>query len=87
MWASSESVLLKQSLPDHVVADYGGARELWQRYDFAQPSGRTAPVRVNVTTMAFDKSATRITESWWLRFHPKENAAFRHSSMRLSKLG
>ena len=86
MWASNESVLFKQSLPDHVVADYGGARELWQRYEFAQDSV-TAPVHVNITTMAFEKTPTRITESWWLRFHPKENAELKHSSMRLSKLG
>ena len=52
MWASGEAVLLRQSLPAHVVADYGGARELWQRYDFAQPGGkaRGAAVRVNVAT-------------------------------------
>ena len=34
-------------------------------------------MRTQVTVMAFDKTATRITESWWLRFHPRENAALR----------
>jgi hypothetical protein len=87
IWVSNESVLLKQSLPEHVVTDYGGARELWQRYDFAQPAGKMSAVHINITTLAFDKTPTRITESWWLRFHPKENAALKHSNMLLSKLG
>lgn len=87
MWSGEDSVLFRQALPPHVVKDYGGAAELWQRYDFAQPAGAKTPVMVNITTLAFNKTATRTTESWWLRFHPSENAALKHSSMRLDKLG
>eukprot|EP01043_Picozoa_sp_COSAG02_P032701 COSAG02_NODE_2196_length_9548_cov_2.748227_7_plen_276_part_00 len=87
MWVSNESVMFKQSLPEHVIAEYGGARELWQRYDFKQPGGKSSVIHVNITTMAFNKTATRITESWWLRFHPMENTMVKYSSMLLSKLG
>jgi hypothetical protein len=88
MWRGKDFVLFRQELPPHVVRDYGGAAELWQRYDFAQASANTnAPVHINITLLAFNKTATRITESWWLRFHPAENAVLKHRSMRLDKLG
>ena len=98
MWRSDHSVLFRQSLPAHVVRDFGGAQELWQGYEFSQhqlesksnsndTTGTTSVLRVNITLWAFNKTATRTTESWWLRFQPAENAALRHRNMRLSKLG
>jgi hypothetical protein len=83
------------------VEEFGGAEELWQRYDFTQhndrpTANRTAggvalPVHINVTLWAVNKTRTRITESWWLRFNPRFDThagGGGHSpqSMRLNKL-
>eukprot|EP01044_Picomonas_judraskeda_P000772 COSAG03_NODE_37_length_17551_cov_15.651444_16_plen_924_part_00 len=90
MWRSlhNDSVLFRQHLPAHVVRDFGGAQELWQRYDFAEHlQGRHHHLRIAITVWAFNKTATRTTESWWLRFQPVENAILQHRDMRLSKLG
>ena len=43
-----------------------------QRFDFAE-EGAPRSLRVNVTHWAFNKTATRTTESWWMRFQPREN--------------
>ena len=84
MWKSDRSVLFQQRLDPVVVKEFGGAAELWQRYDFLKSS---SGVNVSITLHAVNKTATRITESWWLRFNPKASAALKPSSMRLSKLG
>ena len=69
MWRRNDSVLFLQRLPPHVVSGYGGASELWQRFDFAvSEQGAPRSLRVNVTHWAFNKTATRTTESWWMRF-------------------
>ena len=85
MWKSDRSVLFQQRLDPVVVKEFGGAAELWQRYDFIKSA--SSGVNVSITLFAVNKTATRITESWWLRFNPKASAALKPSSMRLSKLG
>ena len=87
MWKNETTVLFKQALPRHVVEEFGGAEVLWQRYAFERQPKPSSRVAITVTLGAVNKTATRITESWWLRFHPAENDALQHSSMRLSKLG
>jgi hypothetical protein len=89
MWRSSDNntVLLRQELDAHVVSDYGGAAELWQRYTFRPDAALVGGLRVSITASAFNKTATRITESWWMRFQPRESTALNHSAMMLEKLG
>ena len=70
------------------------AQTLWQRYTFSRrssgdralPSSAPRPLVVNITTWAFAKTRTRITESWWLRFHPALETA-EAQRMRLHTLG
>ena len=88
------TVLFRQQLPERVVRDYGGAHTLLQRYTFSRrssgdralPSSAPRPLVVNITTWAFAKTRTRITESWWLRFHPALETA-EAQRMRLHTLG
>ena len=90
MWQSDDSgtvdtVLFRQKLPTRVVADFGGASDLWQKYTFAR-SRDGSTLHINITLWAFNKTRTRITESWWLRFHPFLSSDVTNS-MRLDKLG
>jgi len=88
------TVLFRQQLPERVIRDFGGAQTLWQRYTFSRrssgdralQSSAPRPLVVNITTWAFAKTRTRITESWWLRFHPALETA-EAQSMRLHTLG
>jgi hypothetical protein len=94
---NTDTVLFQQTLPADVVHLYGGASELWQEWTFRHPAGASGnstdgdattaavPVTVNITVWAFNKTRTRITESWWLRFHPIENDRLSHRSMRLAR--
>ena len=93
LWSGPEALLVKSSLPPHVVRSYGGAEEMWQEFRFANEGGKgdaggdSGSCSIAVTLLAFNKTATRITESWWMRFNPKPNRFVVPSEMRLDKLG
>ena len=68
MWrdAINRTLLVELTFPDIFIMKYGASKTIWLRYKFPSVS----PPTIHVEFQWFDKTATRLPESWWIEFNP-----------------
>ena len=82
VYRNDTTVLVRLMLPADALEDFGSVEEMWMKYHFERTS--VGGCAIDVTFTEINKTATRITESHWLRFHPTPTVC--PSQMRLHKI-